>query len=166
MMERDGHPDPTSFILLAMQVALVHIGPRPSAKDPLEALAAEYLERCSVFARSSGLAFRSQEAMLDWLDKQRGRTLPTTVVCDSRGRQMSSEAFAKWIGARRDRGAQFLVFAVGPPDGWSEEARKRADLLLSLGTMTLPHALARLVLAEQVYRAFTILAGHPYHCGH
>jgi len=55
---------------------------------------------------------------------------------------------------------------VGPADGWSAEARNRAQLLLSLGAMTLPHELARVVLAEQVYRACTILAGHPYHSGH
>jgi 23S rRNA (pseudouridine1915-N3)-methyltransferase len=56
--------------------------------------------------------------------------------------------------------------AIGPADGWSDTARQRADLLLSLGRITLPHQLARVVLAEQVYRAFTILAGHPYHSGH
>jgi 23S rRNA (pseudouridine1915-N3)-methyltransferase len=79
---------------------------------------------------------------------------------------MTSEAFAAWLGARRDDSVQHMVFAVGPASGWSEPARKRADLLLSLGPMTLAHALARLVLAEQLYRAFTILSGHPYHGGH
>lgn len=79
---------------------------------------------------------------------------------------MTSEAFAAWIGGRRDSGAQHLVFAIGPADGWSDPIRQRADLLLSLGSMTLAHALARLVLAEQLYRAFTILAGHPYHAVH
>jgi 23S rRNA (pseudouridine1915-N3)-methyltransferase len=59
-----------------------------------------------------------------------------------------------------------LVLAIGPADGWSAATRKRANLLLSLGRMTLPHQLARIVLAEQVYRALTILAGHPYHSGH
>jgi 23S rRNA (pseudouridine1915-N3)-methyltransferase len=75
----------------------------------------------------------------------------------------SSEEFAGWVGARRDGGAQTLVFAVGPANGWAAETRKSAGLLLSLGAMTLPHELAKVVLAEQVYRAFTILAGHPYH---
>jgi 23S rRNA (pseudouridine1915-N3)-methyltransferase len=56
-----------------------------------------------------------------------------------------------------------MIFAVGPADGWSEAARAQAGLLLSLGAMTLAHALARLVMAEQIYRALTILAGHPYH---
>ena len=87
-------------------------------------------------------------------------------MLDSRGRQMSSEAFAAWLGARRDEGTQQFVFAVGPASGWSEEARERAGLLLSLGPMTMAHALARLVMAEQLYRAFTILTGHPYHAGH
>ena len=58
------------------------------------------------------------------------------------------------------------VFAIGPADGWSSVARQRANLLFSLGRITLPHQLARVVLAEQVYRAFTILSGHPYHSGH
>jgi 23S rRNA (pseudouridine1915-N3)-methyltransferase len=104
--------------------------------------------------------------MFDWIRKQQGRTAACAVLCDSRGRQMSSEAFAGWLGGRRNSGAQHIVFAVGPPDGWSVEALKRGDLLFSTGHLTMPHALARLVLAEQIYRAFTILAGHPYHCGH
>ena len=149
-----------------MQLSLIHVGPRPAAKDGFEALTADYLQRCGAFARCIGQAFRSEEALFDWLDGQRSRRPAIAVLCDSRGRQMSSEAFAKWLGTRRDGGEQHVVVAVGPADGWSEEARKRADLLLSLGPMTLPHALARLVAAEQVYRAFTILAGHPYHCGH
>jgi 23S rRNA (pseudouridine1915-N3)-methyltransferase len=88
------------------------------------------------------------------------------VLLDSRGRQMTSEAFAAWLGARRDQGTQHIVFAIGPADGWSQAARDRAQLLLSLGPMTLAHSLARLVMAEQLYRAFTILSGHPYHTGH
>ncbi len=79
---------------------------------------------------------------------------------------MTSEAFAAWVGARRDDGTQHIVFAIGPVSGWSDTARARAQLLLSLGSLTLAHALARLVLAEQLYRAFTILSGHPYHTGH
>ena len=82
------------------------------------------------------------------------------------GDSLSSEAFAGWLGTRRDEGAQHIVFAIGPASGWSDEARKRAQLLLSLGPMTLARGLARLVVAEQIYRAFTILTGHPYHAGH
>ena len=79
---------------------------------------------------------------------------------------MTSEVFAGWLGARRDEGSQHLVFAIGPANGWSETARKQAHLLLSLGEMTMAHALAKLVMAEQIYRAYTILTGHPYHAGH
>jgi 23S rRNA (pseudouridine1915-N3)-methyltransferase len=82
---------------------------------------------------------------------------------------MSSEALAEWLGARRDEGAQHIVFAIGPADGWSENVRtdaRRRRGLLSFGPMTLAHQLARLVMAEQLYRACTILTGHPYHKGH
>jgi 23S rRNA (pseudouridine1915-N3)-methyltransferase len=88
------------------------------------------------------------------------------VLLDSRGTAFSSEELAAWLGTRRDSGQQMIVFAIGPPSGWSERAPKQAQTLLSLGRITLAHELARLVLAEQLYRAFTILAGHPYHTGH
>ena len=149
-----------------MNLTLAHIGARPAAKDEFDSLTALYLKRCSAFAHCKAEAFRSEEAFLDWLQRIEGRTPPVTVLLDSRGRQMTSESFAAWLGARRDQGAQQIVFAVGPASGWSDAARARAQLLLSLGTMTMAHALARLVIAEQLYRAFTILAGHPYHAGH
>jgi 23S rRNA (pseudouridine1915-N3)-methyltransferase len=149
-----------------MNLTLAHIGARPGSKDEVDALVAIYLKRCSVFAKCRTEAFRSEEAMLEWLERLEGRTPAVAVLLDSRGRQMSSEAFAAWLGTRRDEGAQQIVIAIGPASGWSEAARKRAGLLLSLGPMTLAHALARLVMAEQIYRAFTILTGHPYHGGH
>jgi 23S rRNA (pseudouridine1915-N3)-methyltransferase len=149
-----------------MQVTLAHIGARPSSKDSLDLLIETYLERCSAFARCRTEAFRTEEAMLEWLGRQQGRTPAVAVLLDSRGRQMTSEAFAGWLGARRDEGSQHIVFAVGPASGWSDAARKQAKLLLSFGPMTLAHALARLVMAEQIYRAVTILTGHPYHAGH
>ena len=153
-------------ILLPMQLTLAHIGARPGSKDGFDALTQVYLERCSGFARCQSEVFRSEEALEDWQTRRQGRTPAMLVLLDSRGKTMTSEAFAAWLGARRDDGAQHMVFAVGPASGWSETARRRADLLLSLGPMTLAHALARLVLAEQLYRAFTILSGHPYHGGH
>jgi 23S rRNA (pseudouridine1915-N3)-methyltransferase len=88
------------------------------------------------------------------------------ILLDARGQTMSSEQLAAWVGKERDAGTQHLHFAIGPADGWSPESRQRADLLLSFGPMTFPHELARVMLAEQLYRAFTILAGHPYHGGH
>jgi 23S rRNA (pseudouridine1915-N3)-methyltransferase len=149
-----------------MNLTLVHIGARANSKDGFDALVKLYLDRCSAFARCQAEAFRGEEAFLDWLSRQQGRTAALPVLFDSRGKQMTSEAFAGWLGARRDEGVQHMVFAIGPADGWSEAARERAQLLLSLGPMTLAHALARLVVAEQLYRAFTILSGHPYHAGH
>jgi 23S rRNA (pseudouridine1915-N3)-methyltransferase len=151
---------------LPMNLTLAHIGARFGAKDEFEALTAVYLGRCAAFAHCKTEAFRTEEALLDWLEKQQGRTSAVAVLLDSRGRQMSSEAFAAWLGTKRDEGMQQVVFAVGPASGWSEAARARAQLLLSLGPMTMAHALARLVMAEQVYRAVTILTGHPYHGGH
>jgi 23S rRNA (pseudouridine1915-N3)-methyltransferase len=149
-----------------MNLTLAHIGARPAAKDEFEILTALYLGRCSTLAHCKAESFRTEEALFNWLEKQQGRTPVVAVLLDSRGRQMSSEIFAAWLGARRDQGTQHIVFAVGPASGWSDAARKQAQLLLSLGPMTMAHALARLAMAEQLYRAFTILAGHPYHSAH
>jgi 23S rRNA (pseudouridine1915-N3)-methyltransferase len=126
----------------------------------------EYMQRTARYATCTSELFDSEAGLLTWLDRQAGRTPAYAILLDSRGQQYSSEEFAGQIGRLRDEGTQRLVLAIGPADGWSPAAHKRADLLLSLGRMTLPHQLARVVLAEQVYRAFTILAGHPYHSGH
>lgn len=85
------------------------------------------------------------------------------VALDERGKQLSSEAFAAWLAAERDRGAREAAFLLGGPDGHGEGAHTAATLRLSLGPMTLPHGLARVILAEQLYRAITIISGHPYH---
>lgn len=86
-----------------------------------------------------------------------------TVLLDEGGKTFSSEAFARALASRRDEGRRVLAFLIGGPDGHGHAARARAQLTLSLGPMTLPHGLARIVLAEQIYRAATILSGHPYH---
>ena len=149
-----------------MQLTLAHIGSKLPAKDETEILTARYLGRIAPFARAASEAFRTEDAFLQWLERQGGRLPVFPVLLDSRGRALSSEDLAAWLGARRDEGMQHIAFAIGPADGWSTEGRRRAGLLLSLGPMTLAHSLARVVLAEQVYRAFTILSGHPYHTGH
>jgi len=82
---------------------------------------------------------------------------------DERGRQLSSEAFARWLGQKRDGGVRHAAFLIGGPDGHGDAVAAAADLMMTLGPMTLPHGMARAVLAEQLYRASTILAGHPYH---
>lgn len=152
--------------LRSMLIVLAHIGPRPSSKDPLQGVTVTYLERCQPHVRCQSESFRSEDALFEWIDRHERRAPAVCVLLDSRGKQLSSEGFAEWLGKQRDNGAQQIVFAIGPADGWSDAARKRATLLLSLGPLTLAHALARVVMAEQLYRAFTILTGHPYHSGH
>ncbi len=155
-------------ILHLMQLTLAHVGSQAGTKDAYEMLVREYLQRCAGFMRCEIEAFRSEKALLEWLGKQRGRTEAAVMLLDGRGRQMSSEELAAWLGKRRDEGSQHVVFSIGPANGWSEETRaeaKRRGGLLSLGQMTLAHSLARLVMAEQIYRAVTILTGHPYHRG-
>lgn len=85
------------------------------------------------------------------------------IALDEGGALESSVEFARRLARLRDQGIPALGFMIGGPDGLSEEVRAGADALLSLGRMTLPHGLARVVLCEQLYRAVTILTGHPYH---
>lgn len=134
--------------------------------EHFDELVSGYVSRTAAYAPVETAIFRTGKAFFDSLEKQRARTPAALVLLDTRGRRFSSEELAAWLGRQRDEGRQRLVFAVGPADGWSDEERAQAALLLSLGPMTLPHELARVVLSEQVYRAFTILAGHPYHTGH
>lgn len=151
-----------------MKLILAVISPtRSRAKsDAAASLTADYLTRASRFLPCETQTHGSEAALLTWLDRQSARTAPVLILLDSRGRQLSSEEFAAHIGRLRDSGTQSLVLAIGPADGWSVAARSRAGLVLSFGAITLPHELARVVLAEQIYRALTILAGHPYHSGH
>jgi 23S rRNA (pseudouridine1915-N3)-methyltransferase len=86
-----------------------------------------------------------------------------TVLLDERGKQLSSEEFAALLGRWRDDGVREARFLIGAADGHGETARANADLLLGFGAMTWPHLLARAMLAEQLWRATSILAGHPYH---
>jgi 23S rRNA (pseudouridine1915-N3)-methyltransferase len=86
-----------------------------------------------------------------------------TIVLDERGKSISSEDFARRLARLRDEGASDVAFLIGGPDGHGEELRKKAVLLLSFGSMTWPHRLVRVMLAEQIYRAVTILVKHPYH---
>lgn len=88
-----------------------------------------------------------------------------TVLLDERGRDLSSEELAAILGRWRDEGVREARFVIGAADGHDDGARASADLLLAFGRATWPHLLARAMLAEQLYRATTILAGHPYHRG-
>ena len=147
-----------------MKIKVAWIG---KTKDPaIQALTAEYLKRLSAYAQLEALAVGSEAALLKLAARTVNRAPSTLVLLDNRGRQFTSEEFARFLDEQQSRSPQPLLLAVGPADGFSEQARKGASLLLSLGKMTLPHELARVVLLEQLYRAFTILKGHPYHLGH
>jgi len=142
-------------------------------KEPaIQSLTDEYLKRISRFVPVEGLALRDEAALLQMCgratkaSKTASAGKSTLVLMDSRGKQFSSEEFARFLGDYRDRNPLPLVFAIGPADGFSEAALGAAQHTMSLGKMTLAHELARVVLLEQVYRAFTILQGHPYHSGH
>jgi len=129
-------------------------------------LTAEYLKRISRYVAAESHEMSDEDALLELAADKSGRTRPVVVLLDARGRQFTSEEFAELLRDQQDRGTQNLFFAVGPADGFSDKARGAADLILSFGKMTLAHELARIVLLEQIYRAFTILKGHPYHTGH
>lgn len=85
------------------------------------------------------------------------------IALDENGQQFSSEAFAKLLGRHTDSGVKVCAFLIGGPDGHGQEALAACQIKLALGQFTLPHGLARVVLIEQLYRAATILTGHPYH---
>jgi 23S rRNA (pseudouridine1915-N3)-methyltransferase len=148
-----------------MRISILAVATREK-NETATALAAQYEQRLRQYTECSSQLVATESKLFQIATAQSGRTRPVLVLLDSRGRTMSSDQLAAWIGRERDAGIQHLNFAIGPADGWSKESRERADLLLSFGPMTFPHELARVMLAEQLYRAFTILAGHPYHGGH
>ena len=151
-----------------MRIEVAYITPRKQRlkSAPAQALLDEYLARADRYAPTTSLCFDSEASFLTALDKQSSRTPAVFVLLDSRGEALTSAETAERLRRLRDTGAQHLVFAIGPADGWSRTAWNRAQLRLSLGPITLPHELALVILAEQLYRAQTILAGHPYHVGH
>ena len=148
-----------------MKIKVVWIGKTKQA--PIGALTEEYLRRILRYAAVEGIAYRDEAdllAKLDGKEKRNGKS--TLVLIDPRGKELSSEQFARFLGDYQDRNPLPLVFAIGGADGFSKETRLTAQSMISLGKITLPHELARVVLLEQIYRAFTILKGHPYHSGH
>jgi len=136
-------------------------------KSPeIQALTDEYLKRLTRYADIEGSTLKDETALLKLAAKDARPMRYALVMLDSTGKQFSSEEFAGWLRDYRDRNSTPLLFAVGAADGFTQHARQSASLTLSLGKMTLAHELARIILLEQLYRAFTILEGHPYHLGH
>lgn len=157
-----------------MRVTIAAVG---RLKDAEGALCERYVKRFDAAGRAIGLGpltvieigesragsaevRRSEEA----LRLLKGADAATaTVALDETGRPLTSAAFAALLAKYRDNGAKMVAFLVGGADGHGDAALDAARLRLSLSALTLPHGLARVVLAEQLYRAATILAGHPYH---
>lgn len=128
-------------------------------KDPaLERWVHDYCRRSQRFLPIEVRHLRNMQSLRgQWSDKER------VWLLDERGRNFSSPQLAESLGAQRDRGTREIRLLIGDADGFSDADRKRADLVLSLSSLTLPHRLALVLLVEQLYRAGTILAGHPYH---
>lgn len=154
-----------------MKIKIAWVG---KTKDlAIQALTDEYLKRIARYVPVEGLALRDEAALLQLCGRagsaKGGKSVAgksTLAVMDSRGKELSSEEFAQFLRDYRDRNPLPLILAVGPADGFSAAIRGAAQHTVSLGRMTLAHELARVVLLEQVYRALTILKGHPYHSGH
>jgi 23S rRNA (pseudouridine1915-N3)-methyltransferase len=146
-----------------MKIKVAWIGKTKEAA--IQALTDDYLKRISRYADTAGVALKDEAAVLALARGERRNERYKVVLLDSSGKQLSSEELAEFLH-REQVQALPLLFAIGGADGFSEEARRQASLVLSFGRMTLPHELARVVLLEQLYRAFTILKNHPYHLGH
>jgi len=132
----------------------------------IQSLTDDYIKRLKQFAEAEGLALKDESALLKLCGREANSTRRYLVLLDSGGKQLSSEELAQFICGHLDRNPLPLLFAIGPADGFSDNTRNHADFVLSLGRMTIAHELARVMLLEQLYRAFTIIKGHPYHLGH
>lgn len=137
-----------------MKLIVYYIG-RPRDKHA-NSMSEEYLKRSSRFARCE-----MREIHPERFDLWAKHPTAAKTLLDPGGRAMSSAQFTALV-ARAEQEGRDLIFVVGGADGFSEDWKKRADLLLALSPMTLPHELARVMLAEQIYRALTTLRGHPY----
>lgn len=137
-----------------MKIFLYYVG---KAKDPhANALAADYIKRASRYTPAQMTELKPGRT--EFWSKH---PTATKVLLDPAGRSVDSQAFSN-LFAKAEMLGHDLVFVIGGHDGLPAEWKTHADMLLSLSAMTMPHELARAVLAEQIYRAFTMLRGHPY----
>jgi 23S rRNA (pseudouridine1915-N3)-methyltransferase len=141
-----------------MKIQLVMLG--KTRRPEIRALMDDYLARIRRFADVQLTELREDSATS--LRKLTLDPAATVVLLDDAGKPQSSAQFARWLGETRDRGAREIAFLCGGAEGFPEALRRRATQKLSLSSLTFSHELARAMLAEQLYRAFAILAGHPY----
>lgn len=139
-----------------MKIYLVMLG--KTRRPECRALIDDYLDRIRRWCPIEARELRASGAT----EKIRADPAATWVLLDAGGRQFTSAEFARWLAELRDRGTREIVFLCGDADGFPPELRGKAQARLALSPLTLSHELARVVLAEQIYRAFAILAGHPY----
>jgi len=149
---------------LALAVDIAAGGRAKSAPETLMALT--YLDR----ARDAGRALGFASFALHEIDDRKPENLAgacapgdVMIALDERGKSLTSPAFAQLMGRLRDEGESRVMFVIGGSDGLPGALRARAKNVLSFGSQTWPHLLVRAMLAEQLYRAVTILSGHPYH---
>lgn len=140
-----------------MRLRVVAVGKLKDAA--LQGLCDRYLRRLRPLFATEVIEVRN----LDALRQSWKRTPGVHVVLDERGDPMSTRELAAWIGQQRDRSCRLISLYIGAADGFDAADRAAADRLLALSRLTFPHRIARLMLIEQLYRAATILSGHPYH---
>lgn len=141
-----------------MKVRLVMLG--RTRRSEVRALVDEYVARIGQYAEIETTELReTSDTALRKLRLSNGAAI---VLLDEKGRALTSSQFAKWLGGLRDGGVREVIFLCGAAEGFPAELRQRANQSMSLSSLTMSHELARVLLAEQVYRAFTILTGHPY----
>jgi 23S rRNA (pseudouridine1915-N3)-methyltransferase len=128
-------------------------------RPEMRAILEDYVKRIGRSCPIEITEVRDGDAALKKIDADRAATV---VVLDAVGKNFDSKALAKWLGELRDRGTRKLIFLCGDAEGFPESLRPRAHQKLSLSSMTFSHELARVMLAEQLYRAFAILSGSPY----
>jgi 23S rRNA (pseudouridine1915-N3)-methyltransferase len=140
-----------------MRLLLLMLG--KTRRPEMRAILDDYVKRISHSCAIEINEVRDGSAALKRLAADRAATV---VLLDAAGKNLDSNAFAKWLGELRDRGTRELIFLCGDADGFPDVLRQRPHQKLSLSAMTLSHELARVMLAEQLYRAFAILSGSPY----
>ncbi|HYA62037.1 MAG TPA: 23S rRNA (pseudouridine(1915)-N(3))-methyltransferase RlmH [Candidatus Sulfotelmatobacter sp.] len=140
-----------------MKIRLLMLG--KTRQPEMTAVLADYVKRIARYCPIEIAEVRDGTAALKKLDADRAAT---TLLLDASGKAYDSPAFAKWLGEQRDRGAREIIFVCGDAEGFPDDLRERVKERVSLSAMTYSHELARVMLAEQIYRAFAILSGSPY----